>query len=503
MAAPTDPGLVRFTPAELIEAVRSGRVRYPNPAHRSAAKVAEILDALHRRYPQRPPLLWRDPGGTADRFWLLDGGDLISALLRAFGAGADQRGSEEPIWFDTDLGEVVAWRHRPDRRHVLLPVPSVLTTPDLDEYLGAEDVYGERAERARAFVAAMREHPVLAQVTELPWAELPRLLRNLALRSGVSLSDIRPSPDPQDDPPASFFRRRSGPRSLVMAAWGDFGTRVPDTVLWRALLVADGRDPDLFYDESASATDLPDDGRAAVHAVVQAQSFLCGAVGYPAGRLLPETGTLPVVARFLRVFPDPGEPVWRLLRRWVWRTALAGADPDDRPEALAMIAGDDPIRSAVQLLATAQIPELVPPGRVPLDPDDRYGRLVLLGLASLHPRDLASGLLVDVEEVAAPRKIIPVAGFEAANLVLQDRWWQGAFQNTRHAVETARRDLLTSHGIDDVAVDFLRAGADEEFLARRTEVLDRTVVDFWTAVVEPAARTRRPIASLFEDRYDG
>lgn len=400
------------------------------------------------------------------------------------------------MFFDTDTGEVVAWIQRPDRRHVVLDVVPLLAAEDMDDHLASERLAGPRADRVRAFVRSLREHRIPAQIVTVPRSELPRLFQHLPSRRGVSLTDIDPVAQEWPGPSAGFFAWGRQPRSLVSAAHGIWGSDIPDPDLWRALLVAEGRDPSLPPDESAESTDLPDDGRPAIWAVRNAQAFLRGVVGYPNGRLAPETRTLAAVARILRVFPTIDRPEWPLLRRWVWRTALADHDLDLSTEALSVIR-DDPVDSAVRLLERAPLPSLVPPGRDVLDPDSRRGRLVLLGIASLHPRDLTSGVLVDIDR-DKPKPILADGSAEPANLLFHDHVYHAGLRTVRRAIEhSTDGDRLASHGIDAAAVELLRGGDDDRFLARRAAVLDRAVLDFWTTMIEPAARTRRPVALLF------
>ncbi|MBA3906917.1 MAG: hypothetical protein H0X35_09590 [Pseudonocardiales bacterium] len=59
--------------------------------------------------------------------------------------------------------------------------------------------------------------------------------------------------------------------------------------------------------------------------------------------------------------------------------------------------------------------------------------------------------------------------------------------------------MLVSHGIDAESAELLRVGDDEGFLARRAVIVDRAVLDHWTRMTEPSARTRRPVALLLGD----
>ncbi len=175
VTAQVDSQLIRITPVELVDAIRSERVRFPSPGYPSAAETARVLNAVHRRYPQRSLLLWQDPADGPDAgTWLLDGGDLVSALLRGM-AVLPERPSAEPVFFDVDSDEVIAGGRRPDDRHVLLEVGPLLAAEDLDRHLAVEHLAGLSAERARTFGRALREHAIPVQVVSLPKAELPRL----------------------------------------------------------------------------------------------------------------------------------------------------------------------------------------------------------------------------------------------------------------------------------------------------------------------------------------
>lgn len=498
MAAPVETQLVRYTPVELVDAVRTGRIRYPNPAHPSAADVARTLDGIGRGYPQRLVLLWRDPAdGPGSPLWLLDGGDFVSALLMA--AGLTERwASDEPVSLDTDTGEVVSWGQRPDRQHVTVDVRALLTADDPESVLTSERLAGPRADRVLEFVGSMQKQPVTAQVTELPRAELPSLFRHLPMRRGVEITDIEPTVGPVPGPAAGWFAWDPAPRSLVVLAHLHQVGDTSDSDVWRMLLVAEGQDPETPYEATAATSDLPDEGRAAVRAVGEAQEFLRGAAGFGAGSLLPDVSSVAVIARFLRVFSPVDQAVWPLLRRWVWRAALGDGELDLSVSALAVIR-DDPAASAVRLLERTPIPDPSPPGRTEVDLTARRGRLVALGLASLHPRDLPTRVLVDVEQVGL-RKVLPDRPAEIANLMFHEYPYLSGFWDVVDAVlATDDAELLAGHGIDAVAVDLLRTRDDDGFLARRAALLDRLILEFWATMTEPSAVTRRPVALLFGD----
>lgn len=498
VAATTDPDLVRLTPVELFRAVEEGRIRYPGSAPLSVQRTVDVLSSLRPGYPSPRALLWQDPDRDDEVTWLVEGGELVDAVRLL----VDESGGE-PAYLDVDTGELVAWSSRPDFSHTLVRLDSRFLD-GAEEIVDGERLGGDRADRVRAIVDTLRRRPVLVETVRLRRTELPRLLDGMPplLRRGLRLTDLddRADPGPELEPPASFFAWHNRPDHLVAeASVVTDGVEISDDDRWRALLAAEGAGLERPVDDPGSSADFAEDGRAAVRAVRKALFVLRASVHYPKRRhLVPEAVTVLVVARLFRRFPDLGPvPATQLLDRWVWRSALAGLDRAGAERLLPLVHTDG-VASLLRLLDAQPAPELVPPGRDPLDLDTARGRLVVLGMADLHPRDLLTGALVDVERVR-PTGIVRGRPPELANLVLHDQYRHGRTVREALLDPATGAGLLASHAVDATAVELLRAGDHDGFLARRAAILDDAVLAFWTSETEPAAPNRSPLSLLFDD----
>lgn len=74
--------------------------------------------------------MWQDPAEPV--LWVLDGGDLVAALLRATGH-TERRPDEKPLRLDVDTGGVVGPAARAD--HEILDLPTLLGAVDAEEHL--------------------------------------------------------------------------------------------------------------------------------------------------------------------------------------------------------------------------------------------------------------------------------------------------------------------------------------------------------------------------------
>jgi hypothetical protein len=158
---------------------------------------------------------------------------------------------------------------------------------------------------------------------------------------------------------------------------------------------------------------------AALPILRKALGFLRSECKIPHLRLLPYSALLVVLTRFFKEHPDPNDRTQTLLARWVWR-ALMATEHDDRAfrrKGVAAVTADE--EASMQALL-----RIVPTSRAEFDMPDAFdarsakSRIVLLGMASLGPRELERSQPIDVaglirkRDVDAFRPLFPPGGDE-------------------------------------------------------------------------------------------
>jgi hypothetical protein len=203
-------------------------------------------------------------------------------------------------------------------------------------------------------------------------------------------------------------------------------------------------------------------------------------------RLLPSTAPLSVLARFFRLHPEPSSRSFELLTWWLWRCLLASDRVDDRTlqrRGISQLVADDEEKSVQVLLGL--VPRLDPGDfRAPERFDARAAasRLCLLGLTSLQPRDLDTGLPIDIAELVetadleAFRPIFTTGGegtrSPANRIFLSIR--QAARQALVSRFGGLLRDeaILRSHAIPPEAFTELVDGRSDEFFVLRAHAIE-------------------------------
>lgn len=138
----------------------------------------------------------------------------------------------------------------------------------------------------------------------------------------------------------------------------------------------------------------------AVEAIV---NFLRHDAGIPHLSLMPYSLPLTALSRFFSLFPTPHPRNRRLLSRWLWRGASAGlhtgATIGERATLQAIVRPERPSTpESAEDRAVQRLLELVPASAPLLSLDaskfnrsHATGRLMMLGLAELRPRDIRTG----------------------------------------------------------------------------------------------------------------
>jgi hypothetical protein len=516
VAAFDRPRLEFRTPLDVLTDVRAGVIRIP-PFQRGykweSGDVTELFDSLVRGYPIGELLLWRRPAPAAHlqvgpisidapaldyALWVVDGQQRIISLVGALAAET----STDPrfrIYLDVEDGTFNSAGVRQQPSSSWVPVSMLLDPAGLRRWI--RDNAGWLSEQHLGTVdraaSAIREYPISSYVVTSPdEASLAVMFRRMndtgkpltktevfaALHSGLA-----------GDEPLDLRELARIPAEL------GFG-RLDDRLALRSLLAFRGGDilRDDYEGEFSSPADRADTFRELAAALREVVAFLRDEAGIPHVRLLPHTDVLPVLVRFVGIHGAPEGRAARLLRRWLWRGALAA--PWMRAigsvglrEQLTAAGLADPFAAARALLR--EVPA-VPGSEIDLsevDFTEASTKVNLLGLLAAAPRNLRTGEPVDVArllEAGSPLWPILTGSTAAladsiANRAVAD---DGSGPDVRALLIAARPEVAASHLVDEEGQRLLAAGADDEFLARRANAATEVIKAHIDQMAEWGAR---------------
>src|SRR5262249_17987535 len=143
---------------------------------------------------------------------------------------------------------------------------------------------------------------------------------------------------------------------------------IDDRLVLRCVLAFRGGDVfrEEFGQEFESSEDQVETFQEVASALREVVSFLSGAAGIPHVKLLPYSHVVPVLIRFVRLHGIPDGRAATLLRRWVWRGAVAGTrargiSVADIRSQVDVVDAADPVSAATDLLAQVHaFPEFEP-----------------------------------------------------------------------------------------------------------------------------------------------
>ncbi|HET8684103.1 MAG TPA: DUF262 domain-containing protein [Micromonosporaceae bacterium] len=511
------------TPEDLVLEVTNGHVRIP-PFQRGfkweAADVVKLFDSLVRGFPIGNLLLWSRPAPaqrlrvgpleinapeTDTALWVVDGQQRITSLVGALVSGASSSDSRFRVHLDLETGEFHTIGLRQDPPSSWVPVSLLLDTRTLLRWMrenagwltDLQIALADQAAKAiREYqiptyvVSATDEEPLLEIFTRMNTTGKPLTKSEVfhALHSGMA----------GDEP----FDLHSLGRTTADVG---FGT-IDDRLAMRCILALRGGDifREDFHDEFVSDDDRTETFREAAGALREVAHFLRTACGIPHVKLLPYSHPVPVLVRFVRLHGVPSGRVSALLRRWVWRTAIAGT------RARSLSVGE--IRNQVlaverpgPLDAVQQLLRHVPSYRdfvAELDKthfNHAMTKISTLGLLSTDPVDLITGHTVDVARLmnsGSPLQKITndeqTPGAKTiANRVIGST---GSGQLLRQRLARATPEVAASHLVDAEGQELLRSGDLESFLARRGVICEKIIKMHVERMAEWGARDGRSIA---------
>jgi hypothetical protein len=513
------------TPEDLARDVQRGRIRIP-PFQRSfkweAADVVRLFDSLLRGFPIGNLLLWQRPAPaqrlqvgplvidaaeTESALWVVDGQQRIVSLVGALTLAAKASDPRFRVHLDLDTGDfhTAGMRQQPPTSWV--PVSYLLDTATLLRWMrqNADWLTNAQLDLADAAAKAIREYQIPTYVVsserEDPLLEIftrmnttgKRLTKSevfQALHSGLA-----------GDEPTNLHGLGN------LSADLGFG-RLDDRLALRCVLAFRGGDifREDFADEFSSDEDQAQTFRDVASALREVISFLRGPAGIPHVRLLPYSHVIPTLVRFVALHGVPVGRTETLLRRWVWRGAVAGTRargisvPDIRQQ-LNSVSDASPIEAAGRLLAEIKpYPDFAPE----LDKihfSHAVSKLNVLGLLSAEPRDLLSGEPLDITALLSDgsplRSIVPgsgtaLAGTIANRVVLAE----GSAAARLDALATASERVAASHVVDPEGQSLLAGAHYEAFLSLRAKQVTVVISDLVSRMAEWGARDGPSMSDL-------
>jgi len=525
MATLDRPSIEYRTPADLVRDVHRGAIRVP-PFQRGfrweSADVTKLFDSLYRGFPIGNLLLWRRPAPaqqltvgpvtidapeTESALWVVDGQQRITSIVGALIAAERTADTRFRIYLNLNTGTFRSVGARQQPPVYWVPVSLLLDTVTLIRWVrsNVESLSESQISLADQAAKAIREYQIPTYVVtssdEEPLVEIFSRMNE----TGKSLSRAE-----------SFRALNSGLAGnqptdlrsigLVPAELG-FGA-LGERLVLRCILAFRGGDifRDDFHDEFSSESDLTFTYREVATLLRDAASLLQNEVGIPHVKLLPYSHVIPVLVRFMRVHGKPNERVSVLLRRWIWRSAIAGTRSRGisvvsvRHQVLA-IDKPTPFEAAHELLGmVSPFPDFVPDlSNVNLK--HAMAKINVLGLLSAEPRDLQSGQRIEIRsllENGSPLRMVITDQPELRMGTMANRIICSAKpgRSLQQALISATFDVAASHLIGSDAYESLLNGDYQQFLTQRSKLVSAVIGAHVERMAEWGARDGRSISDI-------
>lgn len=516
------PKAITLDIPEVIKLAANGGLRVPRfqrPFVWDAGDIRKLLDSIWRGFPIGTLLLWKHeaPAGRVefgpvafdvphrtDAYWLVDGQQRVTSIVGVL-AKAPMSDSIFELCFDLRRGRVVSARQR-GIPSWWLPLRVAHDTTALLSWLRQNDIDFSEAEieLAMALGGALRDYQIPAYVVERDDDQLLREVFDRINSAGKPIKRAQVfhalfASDTEPGSPATVVTE------LARLGWG----KLDENRVVQSLLATRGGD--VFrdiHDEFTSDDALTDWYEQTERALARSIDLL-RRQGVPHVRLLPSTLVLPVLAAFFHLHPEPDPWNERLLALWVWRAWIyrLGGKSGQTPALRAAVRYVHPQRGspdsssapteyeAVRALLESAPTAAVPPVKLsPFRTDSPVGRLELLALASLRPKDPQTGEQLDLTAVIEDHGVDAVTELvPGGRSTLAGRgFWPVGSRLTGHEPI----GVLASHAIDEDAAHALRAGDVEAFLLRRETSLVQFIGNFLASRVDASVPIRPPIADL-------
>ena len=346
-----EPSARTFPLAQLVSLIREGKVRIPHfqrGLRWGKPDAVALIDSVLRGFPIGSLLLWRRPAPAetirlgnveinapeqSDALYVVDGQQRLTTFLNVF---APRHGLEGEFALVYDLKTQpfkVRARTRNESDAHVIPLPVLFDLKELLTWARDHPQYLDQINKINAATQRLREFHVPAYEVRSQDDGVLREIYDRMNNAGKRLTR------------AEAFRGLFAPEENAMEAttfetiqedirerlrWGNIDL---DTILHAFLAT---RGPDVyrdihleFSDERKRKAEFPDENNEEAHqralqALESAIDFLRNKTGVPHFTFLAYRFLLVATTRFFAHFPAPSQRNLDLLKRWYWRTALAG-----------------------------------------------------------------------------------------------------------------------------------------------------------------------------------
>lgn len=514
------------TPDDLVHDVRRGLIRIPTFQRRfkwEAVDIVRLFDSVTQGFPIGNLLFWRRPADAQrlhvgpltveapqidSALWVVDGQQRITSLVGSLTHAHDSPDPRFRVHLDVDEGEFHTVSLRQDPPQSWIPVSLLLDTATLLKWMRDNSHWLTEQNLAMADRAAkaIREYQIPTYVV---YSESEDELLEIFTRMNDSGKRLTKSEVFQ----ALHSTASPGePASLAglgaSSADTGFGS-LDERLALRTVLAYRGGDVfrDDFKQEFNADDDVAETFREAAAALKDVVVFLQRTAGIPHIRLLPYSHVIPILVRFVRLHGSPEGRTATLLRRWLWRGAVAGTQArgvsvaDIRGQVHAVEASSA-IEAAVGLLQFVKSASGFTPDIEKVNLNHTMTKISVLGLMSAEPIDPRTGNVVDIGRLLETGSVLrPVfeadspLGSTLANRVILPA---GTSHTVRKLLINAPPTIAASHLIDAEAQRLLHTGEASRFLARRANACISAISRYVDLMAEWGARDGRSMADILK-----
>ncbi len=529
MATLDRPKIEYRTPPDLVSEVTSGRLRIPDFQRGfkwGPRDVLDLFDSIWRGFPIGNLLLWLRPAPATRvqvgplvvdapafdaAYWVVDGQQRITSLVGALTSAETSTDVRFRIHLDLERGsfQTLGLRQQPPGHW--LPVSYLVDTSAMlgwwrrnNEWLN--DGLVEVADMA---AKAIREYQIPTYVvTADDELQLRRIFDRLN-NTGKPMTKAE-----------VFHALHAGmvgdePSDLrgigTSTAKHGFG-RIDARLALRCVLAYRGGDifRDDFHQEFRTDNDREETFHEVGTILGEVVTFLQRDAGIPHTRLVPYTHILPVLTRFVSRHGEPLGRVARLLRRWIWRGAVAGSQARATSvaairQAVAAVDASGAHQAAEELLRLLPRSSRFTADLEKVHLNHAAAKINLLGLLSVTPRDLRHGLPLNVATLydGGEQPVRTITKGDAVPLArsFANRAVVGPMggDSVRQLLASADSQVASSHLVDEIGQGLLAAGDDAAFLARRAMLVKGAIEEHVNSMAEWGARDGRAIAEMMRE----